>query len=67
MTFPVALLQNGSGEETTGILDQAQDAGKEAAKDSSDILKIVNNFFRETYEYLISTEFISNVLASCWS
>jgi len=64
MTFPVALLQNGSGEETTGILDQAQDAGKEAAKDSSDILKIVNNFFRETYEYLISTEFISNVLAS---
>ncbi len=60
----IALLQNGSGEETTGILDQAQDAGKEAAKDSSDILKIVNNFFRETYEYLISTEFISNVLAS---
>ncbi len=60
----IALLQNGSGEETTGILDQAQDAGKDAAKESFDVLKIINEFFADAYGYLISTEFISNVLAS---
>ncbi len=71
MTFPSALLQNGSGEETTGMLDQAQDAGEEiknagrdVADDSSKILRIVNDFFTDAYGYLISTQFISNVLAS---
>jgi len=64
MTFPVALLQNGSGEETTGILDQAQDTGKKAAGDSFEVIKSVNEFFTDAYRYLISTQFISNVLAS---
>ena len=71
MTFPIALLQNGSGEETTGMLDQAQDAGegiknagRDVADDSFEILSIVNDFFTDAYGYLISTQFISNVLAS---
>jgi len=71
MTFLIALLQNGSGEETTGMLDQAQDAGegikdagRDVADDSFEILSIVNDFFTDAYGYLISTQFISNVLAS---
>jgi len=64
MILLISVLQNGSGEETTGILDQAQDAGKEAAGDSFEILKFINEFFADAYGYLISTQFISNVLAS---
>jgi small conductance mechanosensitive channel len=64
MTFPVVLLQDGSGEETTTILDQAQDAGKDTVEESFDVLKVINGFFTDAYGYLISTQFISNVLAS---
>ena len=64
MTFPVALLQNGSSEETTTILDRAHDVSERATKESFDVLKIVNGFFTDAYGYLISTQFISNVLAS---
>ena len=65
MSFsPIAMLQNGSGEETTGILDQAGDTGKDVAEDSVDVLKIINDFLAEAYRYLISPQFISNVLAS---
>jgi small conductance mechanosensitive channel len=64
MTFPDALLQDGSGEETTTILDQAQDAGKDTVEESFDVLKVINGFFTDAYGYLISTQFISNVLAS---
>lgn len=69
--FPIALIQSDSGEETTGIIDQAQDAGKglknageDAADDSFEVLKSINDFLTVTYEYLTSADFISKVLAS---
>ena len=61
---PIFLLQNNSGEETTGILDQASDAGKDVTEGSLDVLNILNDFLAEAYGYLVSPKFISNVLAS---
>ncbi|MDP8948959.1 MAG: mechanosensitive ion channel family protein, partial [Actinomycetota bacterium] len=56
----LAFLQNGPGEETTGlqgaVSETAEDAGKEISR--------VQEFFANVYDYLTSTEFISNVIAS---
>ena len=54
------LLQSVSGEETTGlegaVNDTAEDAGQELSR--------VQQFFAGVYDYLTSTEFIGNVIAS---
>jgi small conductance mechanosensitive channel len=54
------LFQSVSGEETTGlegaVNDTAEDAGQELSR--------VQQFFAGVYDYLTSTEFIGNVIAS---
>jgi moderate conductance mechanosensitive channel len=54
------LLQSGAGEETTGlegaVNDTAEDAGQELSR--------VQQFFAGVYDYLTSTEFIGNIIAS---
>ena len=54
------LLQSASGEETTGlegaVNDTAEDAGQELSR--------VQQFFAGVYDYLTSTEFVGNVIAS---
>src|SRR5215213_8001519 len=54
------LLQSVAGEETTGlegaVNDTAEDAGQELSR--------VQQFFAGVYDYLTSTEFIGNVVAS---
>ena len=56
----LALLQNEPGEETTGlegaVNDTAEDAGQELSR--------VQQFFAGVYDYLTSTEFIGNIIAS---
>jgi small conductance mechanosensitive channel len=56
----LALLQNEPGEETTGlegaVNDTAEDAGQELSR--------VQQFFAGVYDYLTSTEFVGNVIAS---
>ena len=54
------LLQSVAGEETTGlegaVNDTAEDAGQELSR--------VQQFFAGVYDYLTSTEFIGNIIAS---
>lgn len=63
----IALLQNTTEEETTGIsgaANAAADAGKDATRETVTIFKVVNRFFTDTLDYLTSTEFIGNIIAS---
>lgn len=61
----IALLQNEQrGGETTSIVHQAKNAGKEIAKEPRSVLGVINEFFGDAYHYVISTEFISNIIAS---
>lgn len=63
----IAFLQDTTEEETTGIsgaANAAADAGKDATRETVTIFKVVNKFFADTLEYLASTEFIGNVIAS---
>lgn len=63
----IAFLQDTTEEETTGIsgaANAAADAGKDATRETVTIFKVVNRFFADTLEYLASTEFIGNVIAS---
>jgi moderate conductance mechanosensitive channel len=55
--------QDGSGEETTG-LQGAVNETKEAAGETAEEISRVQGFFADIYDYLTSTEFMSNVIAS---
>jgi small-conductance mechanosensitive channel len=56
-------LQDGSGDETTG-LQCAVNETKEAAGETAEEISRVQGFFAGVYDYLTSAEFISNVIAS---
>ena len=56
-------LQDGSGEETTG-LQGAVNETKEAAGETAEEISRVQKFFADIYDYLTSPEFIGNVIAS---
>lgn len=57
----MALIQSGNGEETTtSIGDKVKDTGRDAVT----IFKVINGFVTDVFEYLTSTDFISNVIAS---
>lgn len=65
----ILLLQEQTGGETTqeGIEDaanQISDGAKDIANPSQENLGTVARFFEDIYKYLISTEFIGNVIAS---
>jgi small-conductance mechanosensitive channel len=56
-------LQDGSAEETTG-LQGAVNETKEATGETAEEISRIPEFFADIYDYLTSTEFISNVIAS---
>jgi small-conductance mechanosensitive channel len=61
------LLQDGSGEETTGLqgaVNESREAAGETAEEAGEEISRVQDFFAGVYDYLISPEFISNVIAS---
>lgn len=61
-----ALLQNKNGETTglKGAANSAAEAGKDVTTQSKNQLTGIARFFSDTYHYLTSTDFISNVIAS---
>ena len=63
----LALLQNEPGEETTGIqgaVKETKEAAGEAAEGAGEEISRVRQLFENVYDYLASTEFVSNVIAS---
>ncbi len=58
--MPLALLQNGPSEETTGIQGAMNETAEDAGREISRVQEIFANF----YDYLTSTEFVSSVIAS---
>jgi small-conductance mechanosensitive channel len=63
----LTLFQNGSGDETTGVegaVDAAGDAGKEATKETVNLLSTLREFVQGLYDYVTSAEFLGNVIAS---
>ncbi len=60
----IALLQNKNGETTGSVVEDAGTGAKETAGKTADILSSVAKPFRHFLEYLISPEFIANVIAS---
>ena len=67
--MPIALLQNGTGAETTrettgGVVEEAGEGARETAGRTADILKGVAEPFSKFFGYLASTEFIANVIAT---
>ena len=65
--MPLALLQNGPGEETTGLqdaVDAAGEVGKEATQETRTLLSTIRGFLEGLYDYVTSAEFVGNVIAS---
>ncbi|MCA1687356.1 MAG: mechanosensitive ion channel family protein, partial [Actinobacteria bacterium] len=63
----LALLQERTNEETTGFQGAVKDtkeAAGEAAEGAGEEISRVQEFFANFYDYLTSTEFVSNVIAS---
>ncbi|HZY64766.1 MAG: mechanosensitive ion channel family protein [Actinomycetota bacterium] len=59
---PALLLQNG---ETTGdVVGEVGQAGKDAARDTVTLFRVINNFLADALGYVTSSSFISNVIAS---
>jgi small-conductance mechanosensitive channel len=56
-------LQDGFGEETTGLQGVVNET-KEATGETTEEISRVQGFFADIYDYLTSTEFMSNVIAS---
>jgi small-conductance mechanosensitive channel len=56
-------LQDGSGEETTGLQGVVNET-KEATGETTEEISRVQAFFADIYDYLTSAEFMSNVIAS---
>lgn len=53
-----------TAEETTGLAEEAAQAAGEATQETLGILSTIQNFFADALDYLTSTEFIGNVIAS---
>jgi moderate conductance mechanosensitive channel len=59
----LALLQNETVEETTGI-EGAVKAGQEATQETRTLLSTIQEFLAGLYDYVTSAEFVGNVIAS---
>ncbi len=53
-----------TAEETTGLAEEAAQAAGEATQETLGILSTIHEFFADALDYLTSTEFIGNVIAS---
>ena len=53
-----------TAEETTGLAEEAAQAAGEATQETLGILSAIQKFFADALDYLTSTEFVGNVIAS---
>lgn len=63
----LALIQETTGEGTSGVEDAAgaaADAGQRATEETVTVFKVIGDFFGDTLDYVTSSGFISNVIAS---
>ena len=63
----VALLQETTGGRTSDLEDAADavgEAGQRASEDTLTVFKVINRFFGDALDYVTSSGFISNVIAS---
>ncbi|MEW6637850.1 MAG: mechanosensitive ion channel family protein [Actinomycetota bacterium] len=60
----VFLQSENGAEETTGLVDQAGRAAGDVTRDAGENIGQVQRFLAAAYDYLTSTEFLSNVIAS---
>jgi moderate conductance mechanosensitive channel len=61
---PVALLQESSGEETTGVIEQVEDAAQETTQETGDRFQGIRDLFSDLVAYLNSPDFFANTIAS---
>jgi small conductance mechanosensitive channel len=63
--LPIALLQDDTtGEDTGGVVGQAGEAAEDVGQETKSELEQVGDFFGGIYDYLISAEFIANVIVT---
>jgi small conductance mechanosensitive channel len=66
--LPLALLQNGGGGTTDGAVEDAvdavQDTSREVQRETGGALSGIEEFYRNTVDYLTSAEFFGNIIAS---
>ena len=62
--LPIALLQEDTAGEDTGVVGQAGEAAEEVGQETKSELGQVGDFFEGIYEYLTSAEFIANVIVT---
>ena len=62
--LPIALLQEDTAREDTGVVGQAGEAAEEVGQETKSELGQVGDFFGSIYEYLTSAEFIANVIVT---
>ncbi|MGB3634505.1 MAG: mechanosensitive ion channel family protein [Rubrobacteraceae bacterium] len=63
----LALLQETTSEKTSGIeeaADAAGDVAADAGRDTFAVFEVINTFFADALDYVTSSGFISNVIAS---
>ncbi|MDQ4043370.1 MAG: mechanosensitive ion channel family protein [Actinomycetota bacterium] len=61
----IALLQDHTtGEDTAGVVGQAGEAAEDVGQETKSELEQVRHFFGGIYDYLISAEFIANVIVT---
>ncbi len=63
----VALFQETTSGKTSGLedaADAAADAGKDATRDTFAVFEVINTFFAGALDYVTSSGFVSNVIAS---
>jgi uncharacterized protein YacL len=59
----MTLIQEATGEETTSIVQQAKETGGELGKATGTVFENVVAFFGSLVSYLISVDFIGNLIA----
>ena len=58
------MVQEATGKETTGLVQQAKDTGGELGKTTGSVFENVAAFFGNVVLYLVSIEFIGNLVAT---
>jgi moderate conductance mechanosensitive channel len=63
--LPIALLQDDTTrEDTGGVVGQAGEAAEDVGQETKSELEQVGDFFGGIYDYLISAEFIANIIVT---
>ncbi len=60
----IILLQEAAGEEATSLSQEAREAGEELGKTTGSVFENVTTFFGNIGAYLVSVEFIGNLVAA---